>query len=516
MNYLYIKLSALCLFVGVFSSCNEDFLEVDPKGAPAVSSFWQTETDAELAANSLYIMNDFQGIYGRGIHLYSLIPSDDFVVGKSKGQIENIKNFFNTGTGSYTRDIWPQHYIVIKRANDIINNVPGMTISEDAKNFALGQAYFMRGLAYFQLSILYGDDKMGVPVVDENTETFYLPRAENVSVNYQFAANDFTKAAELLPYFDQMATDNYGKPHKNAALGYLARTHLHNARFDESSWSKTIEACDLIINSGKNKLEDNFADVFKMANNWGSEYLWSVPSNINGGSIFPGASLENKGWGKYNGWGYFAPTLELYESFDNDDERRGVTMLAFGDEFTYFGEDRQYWSSINLTGFQFAKYLEPYSYADAIHLNGNGDHPTTDLNLPLLRYSHILLMKAEAQIMLNQNGDEALNLVRNRAGLPSITNATLADLKYERRSEFAGELFGRYEDLIRWGDASNVIDKALHGRNHEDKTDPGSSFSVIEVWPSREQFDPSIHHVWPIPPQVINTSEGTLIQNAGW
>lgn len=513
---LFKKSLPVFFIIAMTFSCSSDFLDTEPKGAPAISNFWKTEQDAILAANSLYIMNDFQGIYGRGIHLYSLIPSDDFVVGKSKGQIENIKNFFNNGTGSYTRDIWPQHYIVIKRANDIIRNVSQMDINEEAKNFALGQAYFMRGLSYFQLSVLYGDDKMGIPIVDQFTETFYEPRESSVSVNYEFAAMDFSEAANLLPYFEDLDEQDYGKAHKNAALGYLARTHLHNARFDPSSWTKVIDACDAVINSGKNSLEQNFADAFKIENNWGPEYLWSVPSNTNGGSIFPGASLEKAGWGKYNGWGYFAPTLELYESYDESDLRRDATLLAFGDDFTFFGETRPYWSSTNLTGFQFAKYLEPFSYPDATHLNGNGDHPSTDLNLPLLRYSHILLMKAEAQVNMGVNADETINEVKSRAGLPAISGASLSDIKYERRAEFAGELFGRYEDLVRWGDAKEVLVEPLHGRIHADRNDPNSTFTLEEIWPARPQFDQSIHHVWPIPPQVINTSEGTLIQNDGW
>ena len=45
-----------------------------------------------------YTMNDFQGTYGRGMFLYSLIASDDFIVGKSKSQIEDIKDFLTTGS----------------------------------------------------------------------------------------------------------------------------------------------------------------------------------------------------------------------------------------------------------------------------------------------------------------------------------------------------------------------------------------------------------------------------------
>lgn len=518
-------------------SCS-DFLEEESRGEPTLSNFFNSDAEVVSATTPLYILNNNQGsavsdrgVYGRGLHLYSLIPSDDFVVGKPKTQIQQIKDFETTGDGSYTRDIWPLHFAVIKRANDIIRNVQDNdAISQEVKNFAIGQAYFMRGLTYFQLSVLYGDDVSGgIPIVDETvTEDFFIERPESVSTSYMFAADSFEKAAELLPYFDDSTYfaqgsdgtspgSNLGRAHKNAALGYLARTHLHNAQYDASSWQKVIDASNLVINSQKNWLEQNFADVFTIAKNWGPEYLWSVPSNVLGGSTFPGNSLENRGWGKYNGWGYFAPTLDLYESFEDGDARRDATMLAFGDEFEYFGETRRYWSETNLTGFQLKKYLDPFGYADGIHLNADGDQPTTDLNLPLMRYSHILLMKAEALIMINGDGagDVEINLVRARAGLPTKGGATLNDLKSERRAEFAGELFGRYEDLCRWGDIDDIT-KALRGRIHTDGADPDSDFTIEEVWPGRSQFNLGTHHIWPIPPTPVNASKGTLPQNQGW
>ncbi len=532
-----MKKNIIILIAVIFAliSC-ENFLIEEPKGEPTNANFWKSEADIISATTSLYIFNNFQGIYGRGMNLYSLIPSDDFVVGKSKSQIEEIKNFITSGNGSYTRDIWPMHFIVIKRANDIIRNVPDIIdASEDVKNFALGEAYFMRGLAYFQLSLLYGDNNSGgIPIVDETiTENFFIERPQSVSTSYEFAAQSFEKAAEYLPYFDSANTERLGRPHKNAALGYLARTHLHNAEFDTNSWSKVVSACNEVINSGKNALEANFEDTFKIANNWGSEYLWSVPSNTVGGSMFSGAALENKGWGKYNGWGYFAPTLDLYESYEDGDQRRDATLLAFGDEFEFFGLTRKYASSRSLTGFQLKKYLEPYGYPNAIHLNPNGDHPSTNLNLPLLRYSHILLMKAEALIMMNGAGagDTEINLVRARSGLAAKTGATLEDLKAERRAEFAGELFGRYEDLCRWGDA-NEIKKALSGKPHIEivfdtsggdnqgfpvsTTDFTQVFPQTEVWQERSNFVLETHRIWPIPSNIIDSSEGTLTQNKGW
>jgi len=510
-KHKYVNFLSLITLV-LFTSCSENFLEVEPQGAPTVATFFKTESDVVRATNALYTMNDFQGTYGRGMFLYSLIASDDFIVGKSKSQIEDIKDFLTTGSGSYTRDIWTKHYQVVKRANDILNNVPDIEgVSDEAKNFALGNAYFMRGLAYFQLSLLYGDDRAGIPIVDEFTTDFYISRPENVTVSYEYAAENFTKAAALLPLFSELSASDYGKAHKNAAYAYLAKTHLHNAEFDSASWQKVIDACNAVT-ATQSVLEPNFEDVFKIANNWGNEYIWSVPSNTTGGSILPGASLENKAWGKYNGWGYFAPTLDLYESYQAGDLRRDATLLAFGDEFEFFGETRRYWSTRSLTGIQLRKYLEPYSYAGGINLNGNGDHPTTDLNVPLVRLSTVYLMRSEAKIALGQDGDADLNAVRSRAGLPAITGATLEHIKYERRSEFAGELFGRFEDLCRWGDVADIR-KALSGRQHADQEDPDSGFTVYEVWQERSNFDLLKHRVWPIPPSVIDNSIGFIKQN---
>ena len=167
----------------------------------------------------------------------------------------------------------------------------------------------------------------------------------------------------------------------------------------------------------------------------------------------------------------------------------------------------------SLTGFQFAKYMQPYTTPATDHLNANGDKPTTDLNVPLLRYAEVLLLKAEAQIMQGKSGDDALNAVRRRAGLAAKTGATLADLKHERRVELAGEFADRHADLVRWGDAQATYAQPQLGRAYADKTNPNSTFTVVQVWPART-FNPAIHHVWPIPPTDLANSH--IAQNQGW
>lgn len=149
--------------------------------------------------------------------------------------------------------------------------------------------------------------------------------------------------------------------------------------------------------------------------------------------------------------------------------------------------------------------MEPYTYANptGVYVNSNGNRPTTAMNVPLLRYADVLLMRAEAALMQGQSGDTEINAIRRRAGLLPLSGATLADLKKERRCEFAGEWTDRHWDLVRWGDAQQTYAKPLH---HADGR---------EIYTART-FNPAKHHVWPIPLEEIRVSNGTLPQNEGW
>src|SRR5690606_32525533 len=110
----------------------------------------------------------------------------------------------------------------------------------------------------------------------------------------------------------------------------------------------------------------------------------------------PGCMLENKGWGSYNGWGYYQPTESLYQEFEEGDPRREVTILKYGDEFEYYGETRNFQSENSLSGFQFNKYMVEYGFSNPVgsYINTNGDFPSTTYNVPLIRYAEVLLMKS--------------------------------------------------------------------------------------------------------------------------
>lgn len=518
-----IKILSIMAIISLsFASCS-DFLSYERKGDPSSDNFWKTESDAQSAADGLYFFMSEDGVVGRGfMHYYNC--SDDIVTGRAQAGCDRMKNFI----ADYSRDVvnnWPEMYKLIKRSNDIIKFVPTMNISQETKNRVLGQAYFFRGWAYLWLAPYYGDngENGGIPIVTENTpvDNLDVPRPAKVSDNYNFCIEDFKRAAKLLPYFNELSADQYGRPHKTACWAYIAKAALYNAQYDASYYNTVSIYCDSIINSKKHELVADYADLFTIKNNFSKEYIWSFVSNNVAGSILPGAMLENKGWGQYNGWGYFTPTLSLVNEYESGDKRLAATILQPGDEFTFLGNKRIYYSSTSYSGMMFRKYLEPFTYANAIGntINTNGDYPTTKLSIPLVRYAEVLLWKAEALIWTGGNGDSYINEVRNRAGLGSIKNAGKADLKHERRCELAGEFSNRFLDLVRWGDAATECVKPLYGYSVTPKTANVSSKSdlniqVIQVWPART-FNPKVNHIFPIPVNEISKGKN-LVQNKGY
>lgn len=501
-KYMLIASGAL------LGACSKQ-LDITPEGAPSAQNFWKTSQDAIKGQAGMYTNYNQEDFYGRGIFWF-INASDDMVTGRNKPEGDNIKDFNRSYIGGgYTESQWSMRYATIKSANDIIQNVPSINMDETLKNHIVGDAYYNAALMYFQLASNYGNEKAGVPIVDPSADaSIPVPRAANVMVNYDYIIDLLTKAADKLPLFSELKAADYGKAHKTAAWALMAKTYLY-----KKDYANAVRYADMVIASGQHALLPNYGDVFKAANNWSKEYIWSVVCTPNGGgtgwgSKLPGVMLTNKAWGIYNGWGYYLPTKELYDSFESGDKRREVTILKPGDKFMFFGTERSFTKDAGATSdYQFNKYMEPFSYANPIptHVNPNGDNGTTDLNVPLMRYAEVLLIKAEAAIQLNGAGagDTELNLIRNRAGLVSKMGMTLVDLKRERRNELAGEWPDRHRDLVRWGDAQATYAKPLHD----------SQGNVI--WKARA-FNPSVHDVWAVPQREIDSSAGIITQNPGW
>ncbi len=518
------------LLVSSMTSCQK-FLEHEPYGIEGSAEFWKTDEDVESALNAFNEFVSYEGTCGRGMMWFENC-SDNLVTGRPQAQAANIKNFvMSANNGRDVKDTWPWMFQQIAKANDVLRNIKDMTIKKEGlRDRAIGESRFYRALCYLWIAPFYGDNgpNGGIPIVTEDTPVTKLdqPRPSSVLVNYDMIIEDMRVAGEKLPLLSEIADDQYGRPHKAAAWAFAARAALYAAQYDAKYFDTVLEFTQKVMSltgSDKRELFPSFSELWLMKNNFSSEYLFSIFGNEKDGPKFHGMSFENGGWGKFNTWGYFQPTLELFKAYEQGDERRTATILYPGEKITFIGEELTYGignrKTTSSSGMTFRKFMDPFKAADAIGktVNSNGNYACNRLGMCLIRYADVLLMRAEALIWKNGEGNaEAktlLNAIRKRAGLAENSNATKAELKHERRCELAFEFQpSRHLDLVRWGDAKEAYAKPLHGV--EVKSENPLTIVEKEIWPARN-FDPQKNHVFPIPEKEINKSKN-LKQNLGY
>lgn len=524
-------LSIMVLVCLCFSSCS-DFLDVTPEGTPNQNTFFVTDKDATDAIDALYWIMGKETTYGRDLFYEQSGGGDDFIWGRSRG-FNTLANFHFTGDEAPLRDNWEMFNQYIARANWIVSSLlkKGSDKLTAIEKRSLGEAYFMRAWCHFCIAYRYGRADQGVPFVryeDYENYDYDIPEQQpSVMENYKLIDEDIEQAVSLLPYFSQYGESDWGRAHKAAAIALKVKLYAYWAYHDASKWEAIPALVNTLESDCGRGLLDNFEDVFKIQNNWSKEYIWSVTSKgtSKAGSEFPGVVLENKGWGKYNGWGYMKPTLGLYDEFEEGDTRRAVTILEYGQKFTFLGEEMEFYSASDYeAGFMLNKYMEPFSYGKDgdlttnPYISQNGDDPTCDLNLPLMRHAEMVLFKAEALIQLGRGAEAAteLNRLTSRCGLGNkYTNATMDDLMHERRCELAGEFTDRFMDLKRWKQYDR-LSAPKYGRHHEDRMDPHSPWTKVQIWPLGEEtrvYEPDYDLVFPYPTQEVAKAGGKLKQN---
>lgn len=506
-------------------SCT-DFLDVKLEKEPTAGIFFLSDKDADDAMNTIYFECYYnQYPYGREYFYEIAGGSDDFIYGRTRGSSEyNLANFTYTGREG-PLDIVQVLIRPLAWSNWMIYNLLRKETLTPVEEKRLAEARFMRAKLHFIFAYRYGRADNGFPFdrYEDYDPYIYQPQEQRATVmeNYDLIIQDLEKAAAVLPFFEEYGEDDYGRAHRAAAWGYMVKTYAYWAQHDPSKWALIPPLVDRIESEGRRGLLDNFADVFTMANNWSKEYIWSIngSATMKAGCQLAGVVIDNQAWGRFNGWGFFKPVLGLYDEFAEGDLRRRVTMLEYGDEFLFFGERRRFYSTADLeSGFMLAKYLEPWNYG-YVDDAGLGHSPYTndlynDLNMPLLRHAEMVLFKAEALVMTGDGAGAAreLNRLTRRAGLGDVyVNATLDDLKHERRCELAGEYADRFMDLKRWQEWDKLNAPKM-GRHHYERSDPDSGWEPVEIWPAR-YFNPATDIVFPYNPDDIINANGKWKQN---
>lgn len=469
-------------------SCSDDYLDTDPTEQIALEDIlneYNNNAGAESFVTSIYAKYLDWNISSFAWIGISSITSDDADKGSSPGDSGSDKDVLDALTFSSTspsfNDVWAGHYQAINRSNQALKYLPLLDKADASLRSRLeGEAKFLRAFSYFILVRSYGD----VPLVDrvfENTEedrTMVFTRRSKADI-YAFIESDLQAAIAALPQKSAYTGDNVGRASKGAAHALLAKVALY-----QKKWQQVIDHCDQVTGYS---LTPNFQDIYKVSGENNAESIFEIQGK--GGPSQPGIQQYSQvqgargagGWG----WGFNTPSQSLVDAFnaEGDTERRDATIII---KPTTLYDGRVVPATVENNYYNYKAYSSAFT--------GDND---SDANIRYLRYSEVLLMKAEAMNELGQTANAAifLNQVRNRAGLANTTAVSQSDMRTaiykERRLELAME-HDRWFDLVRTGQAQAAM--AANGKT----------------------FKVGTHEVFPVPNKFILEAKGLATQNPGY
>lgn len=509
------------LFIMLLSSngCADKFLDFFPEDKITSANFPQNEKDIKLLLNGVYAQLRENSIYDQGLFGFGILDGatpNAFNWGNTS--ITKIGNgTLSSGDGNIVTFRWTRCYSIIFRANYLLKALEVVDLSDDIKSSYVGEAHFLRGIAYSLLVESYG----GVPIIESSltTEEARTISRATTEETWAQAISDYDIAINKL----KVDAPQVGRATKGAALGMKMRAYLYQKKYD-----KVLEVVSQIDALNKYSLFPSYEGLFKLANENNKEVLFDIQYMTGENSQ---GSLHDQycgtGTGSWTRGSRYVPTDNLvaaYETIDGSsvdpknpyvgrDPRLKFTIVVPGDYFL---------------GYRFPNYLYP---GGAFNHPGNrlkhlssrkyriepvSDLPPSgqsSLNNIVLRYADVILSKAEAIIETNGNVDEAVALInrirteRNDVKITALPSgltreAARQKLRHERRIEFALE--GLYwADIKRWDIGKDIY--PVEVRDH--------SNSIIETKFPNGYLEH--YQLLPIPDSERALNEN-LKQNPGW
>lgn len=482
-------LFTVSLAIGI-TACKK-FLDVDPPYAQDAENYFLTEEDYGRALTGAYdlLQASFLSVWIGDIASDNTIAGGESV-NDTRG-LHQIDEMIHGGLNDELRNVLRWNYTGLTRANFILEqqtNPDAIEFPEKDQIFA--ESKFLRAFYYFELVKFFG----GVPlIIDERIgveESRQIERASIVEV-YAQIEKDLTEA---IPELNPVALIK-GRATTGAAKSLLGKVYLYQDKFAEAA---TI--LDEVIGSNQYSLIADYNDLFTVASEGNTETVFDVEySGLEGGGYGCLVCLEGNAGPGFNGirqytgpvYGdgnsYNLPTQDLYNAFSSSDLRRDATILdieAFIASQANPGSITYAIGAGGHTGYYNNKYIKRQG---EIGLPDND--LTSPVNYRVIRYADVLLMAAEAHY-LSGNPSTAqtyLSIVRDRAGMPTLTISSVTDIWNERRLELSCEGH-RFFDLVRTGEAASKIDGFIPGK----------------------------HELFPIPQVEIDLAGGNWAQNPGY
>jgi len=374
---------------------------------------------------------------------------------------------------AYLERVYSGNSKIIGRANFALEAIPENDVTKSRR----AEVIFLRALAYHAMIDQYGN----VPIVTNSQQdpanlVGNMPVEEQRTKVFNFIEAEYLKAIEDLPLENE-----YTRPHKAMAQAFLAKLYLNAEVYTGTArWNDCIKQTNSVIDSNVYVLEDSVSDSFTTTNEQSKEIIFSIPQTaVEGeGIIANQVQLQPELAFKFRlpipGWGGFSIMKQHYDSYDEDDKRR--EFILYGPQFVDDAKTvpLNIGATVKTNTTEFANgtgdqlvIQEITDFLDAPSEQGlktikyepdvNADGRNSGNDVVVMRYSEVLLMKAEAILRggtdpKGENAEILLNNVRKRNFTieERILNPTLEDILNERNWEFSYE-GSRRTDLIRFG-----------------------------------------------------------------
>lgn len=471
----YIKIFIIPAMLLMLVSCKK-FLQKDSPSSFTQEYIFGNESDATKAVNGIYALFNQDAFTSRVSNIFT--GNSDIEVGGVSSAPDNsrrdIWSFECTDANSDLLRVWDNAYNAINRANECIEGIDNSDIRDNPNMQQLkGEALTLRAIWYYLLMNHWGDVPFKITPTKAGDE-FYLPRTGRDTV-LTHIINDLVDIEPHMMWADQL---DYGieRINREFVMGFIARLALMRGGYwlypdltmqrkadylDYYTIAKTY--CQKLIDLKPHTLNPDFAQVFlnecKYIKPVNEDVLWEVAFHPGFGDVAwcMGVRVDGGTHPYGSGSNYLSLTPTLYHSYDTTDTRlpASCSIISYDKDLIQVPT-----GPTTIAPAKWNRMLVPNPLGPA---SAKG----TGINWPMMRYSDVLLMLAEADNELSNGptatAKDALRMVRQRAfdnaDWPEKVEAYINNLGTkeaffnaivdERAWEFAGECLRKY-DLERW------------------------------------------------------------------
>ncbi|EJW91024.1 RagB/SusD domain-containing protein [gut metagenome] len=475
----FAYIASICL-ASLLGAC-DDYLTVESPDQLTSENFWRDQTDAEagLAAtySQLYLMTYSSDMWSFPEVKWPVEAYREDIIQMGSDALNypnwvELSNYTYTNGNSQFSTYWECYYKGISFANQVIEKTAGTpeaTLDAATREMLINEGHFMRAYYHMQLLLNWKEIILRDKYITDPSE-LSKPLSSRTDT-WNLIIEDLKKATNLPATRD---ADNVGRATRGAAYAYLGFAYLTRAYEEpdqkDAYLSQALEALNQV--QGYSLVKD-FSSMFCGDNKNSSESIFEIQFSMSSAN---GASYRTQfhrwiGVTELWGWDEILPSQTLINEYKKEGETattgrydsRMYATLFFNCDYYNDNSGRVY--GYNYTDWfdnhervAFRKFL-PSTY-EGLEQN------YAAINVPLMRYANVLLMKAE---VLNEQGhpEQAIPLINEvrdvHGDMPPMSGTSQADVRaqieHERMLEFPLENY-RWYDLRRWGKLTEALNAA--------------------------------------------------------